>query len=124
MKIERIARQGALAGVLLQAALALNAAAQGLPATPPLPPPRPAMPGDEQRAPPARDAPEPAPKHSEQTVPDARVNEANGMSPLDADRAILRACAIEWERMKESGAAGVKIWRDFAAACIERRSQF
>lgn len=32
-------------------------------------------------------------------------------------RETLRHCAAEWSRMKRSGAAAGKLWRDFWAAC-------
>ena len=37
-------------------------------------------------------------------------------SPLEA-REKLRHCAAEWTRLKKSGAAAGKLWRDFWPAC-------
>jgi hypothetical protein len=38
-----------------------------------------------------------------------------------SDRVALRACALEWQRSQETGAAGSMIWREFLPACLERQ---
>ncbi|MFN3892794.1 MAG: hypothetical protein ACK4MV_20545 [Beijerinckiaceae bacterium] len=68
------------------------------------------------------EAPVLAPRRTEQPAAPAAANEANGVSPMSVDRATRRACAIEWERMKESGAAGAMVWREFLAVCAKGRS--
>lgn len=43
--------------------------------------------------------------------------------PLDlppASRMRMRACTEEWQKMKLSGAAADRIWRDFAQTCLVR----
>lgn len=109
----------ALASLLLPAC----AFAQALPESPPLPPPRPATPDGPPRTP---DAP-PQRESSSQTTganPAAAQNGAGAphIAP-DVDRAALRACAIEWRRMKTSGAARGMIWRDFAPECLARQAK-
>lgn len=109
----------ALASLLLPAC----ALAQSMPENPPLPPPRPATPDDPPRAP---DAP-PQRERSPRTTGANPAGAQNGapaphIAP-DVDRAALRACAIEWRRMKTSGAARGMIWRDFAPDCLTRQTK-
>ncbi len=112
------------AGALLPLST-LMSAAQTMPASPPMPPPRPAMPGDA----PSVQQPSPKPSGPVQRQQDAPVPPApppatNGVDAPhiapNVDRAALRACAIEWHRMKSSGAAGGLIWRDFAPGCLQK----
>ena len=35
-------------------------------------------------------------------------------------RAQLRHCAAEWNKMKRSGEASGKLWRDFAPGCMKK----
>ncbi|MBX9759625.1 MAG: hypothetical protein K2Y29_12700 [Beijerinckiaceae bacterium] len=99
--------------------------AQGLPASPPMPPPRPTMPGDPPRAmEPSTPSLSPAQRREEAPLPPTSAPAGNGadapqISP-NVDRTALRACAIEWHRMKASGAAGALIWRDFAPGCLAK----
>ncbi len=75
----------------------------------PLPPRRP-------QSLPALAAPEP------QTNSEAPTSPQQAAEPSDAPptptRAQLRACSLEWQKMKKSGAAAGLIWRDFAKSCI------
>lgn len=119
------------AGLIIAGALVPMSAsvmAQGLPASPPMPPPRPVMPGDPPRAQePSTPALSPVQRREDTPIappPAPAVNGADApqISP-NVDRAALRACAIEWHRMKASGAAGGLIWRDFAPGCLARRAK-
>jgi hypothetical protein len=35
-----------------------------------------------------------------------------------ASRERMHACGVEWQKMKQSGAAADKTWRDFATVCL------
>jgi hypothetical protein len=102
--------------------------AQPLPATPPMPPPRPVMPYDPPKTPPPPQMEPTAPMPAERAR-EAPAPQPAAPAPVDphaahgVDRNLLRACAIEWERMKSSGAAAGKIWRDFASECVLRNGQ-
>ncbi len=112
-----------LAGGLLALALAAprlapaaRAQAQATPpANVPLPPRRPAEM-------PALAAPEGAqtPAAPVQQQPGATASPED-MSGPPATRAQLRACSLEWQKMKKSGEAYGIIWRDFARTCIPRQ---
>jgi hypothetical protein len=123
-RIRRAPALCAVLGGLLQGFLGLDAAAQGLPATPPLPPPRPAMPADPRPNQAIQDTPAPAPKpqREEQQTPPRESPKSDMPWPPD-DLGALRACAIEWRRMLETGAAGDMTWRAFAPDCLARQSK-
>ena len=94
--------------------------AQGLvfrPGGPPLPPQRPANLAQKstptQIAPPAPAAP--APK-AVATADDDFTPAALPAAP----RARMHECGLEWQKLKNSGAAATMLWRDFAAACLTR----
>lgn len=36
------------------------------------------------------------------------------------DRDAMRACGLEWQEMKRTGASQGRLWRDFAAECLPR----
>jgi hypothetical protein len=114
---DRSAWIGLLAAVQMtpQPAWALDMQAQPRPLSiAPLPPERPAGIGS-----PAKVQPPPA---------DSAVPEGAPMPPSDpppqprnlppASRARMHECAVEWQKMKESGAAADKIWYDFAQNCL------
>lgn len=124
MRIERRTLTGALAGALLLTTAIASAAAQSPSAAPPLPPPRPALPGDAMHEP----SEPPTGLQNEDAWPLDRPVEQTPAEDADslpwppADRAALHACALEWQRMKETGAAREMIWRDFRRDCLARSS--
>jgi len=122
---ERMALKVAFALGLLHAAALSGAAAQGLPSSPPMPPPRPAMPGDTPARQQEPAEPEPPPRRIEQPAAIAPAPAPNGTSqiPPDTSRVILRTCAIEWERLKASGASGAMTWREFGPQCVRRHAK-
>ena len=36
-------------------------------------------------------------------------------------RAAIRSCAEEWQKLKRSGAAGIRTWHDFSMECLQRK---
>ena len=116
---DRSAWIGVLAAVQMtpQPARALDMQAQPRPPfIAPLPPERPAgigSPAKVQSPPPPAGsaAPEGAPMPPSDPPPQPRN------LPL-ASRARMHECAVEWQKMKESGAAADKIWYDFAQNCL------
>jgi hypothetical protein len=103
----------------LRPAFALDAGAKPNPSvTAPLPPPRPAgLAGargtmDSSQAPALPAAPiEATPQREPASVP-------RNLPP--ASRARMHACGLEWQRMKETGAAADKTWQDFARICLPK----
>jgi len=86
----------------------------------PLPPRRPAELGGAQSPAPVLPAPVlPAPP-VEQAEPDL----STGLTPRPEDppydRRSLRICGEEWQAMKRAGRTSGKVWRDFAAECLNR----
>ncbi len=47
------------------------------------------------------------------------MTEPGAMGPR---RATLRACTEEWQKLKKSGAAANRIWRDFSMECLTRKN--
>lgn len=91
--------------------------AQGLPETPPLPPPRP-----------TEYAPSGLPLQQPPLPPPSPVApRANQAAPVQThrpfDRAAMRACGEEWVKMKREGSTVGLVWRDFAAECIPRHQK-
>ncbi len=106
------------AQLALRPAFALDAAANPNPSfTAPLPPPRPAGPSggratiDFPSAPAISATPIEAPR----PLPDPPPQPRN--LPL-ASRVRMHACGLEWQKMKETGAAADKTWLDFARICL------
>ena len=81
----------------------------------PLPPRRPAELGGAQTPAPVLPAPP-----VEQAAPDLPT----GLTPRPEhppyDRRSMRICGEEWQAMKRAGGTSGKIWRDFAAECLNR----
>lgn len=112
---------GALALLMLAAvpfpvwqALAFDVMAQHeLPLTPPLPPPRPAVPGE----PPAAARLQPAGPSPAAPAPPPEAPRQPRSLPA-ATRARMHACGLEWQKLKETGAAANKTWFEFAQICL------
>jgi len=95
-----------------QSALALDDPARSpLPATPPLPPPRPHYPAETDAVPAIPQAAEPAPAAE-------APRQTRSLPP--ASRARMHACGLEWQKMKAAGSAADKTWYEFAAVCLVR----
>jgi hypothetical protein len=101
----------------LRPAFALDAAEKPNPSfTAPLPPARPAGPAGGRAtidSPQAPAAPIEAPRPQRDPAPPPR-----NLPP--ASRARMHACGLEWQKMKETGAAADKTWRDFARICLAK----
>jgi len=104
----------------LRPAFAMDAGAKPNPSfTAPLPPARPGGPAgggatiDSPQAPAISAAPIEAPGPRRDPPPQPR-----NLPP--ASRARMRACGLEWQKMKETGAAADKNWRDFALICLAK----
>jgi hypothetical protein len=104
----------------LRPAFALDAAEKpNPPFTAPLPPARPAGPAgegatiDSPQAPAISAAPIEAPTPQRDPPPQPR-----NLPP--ASRARMHACGLEWQKMKETGAAADKTWLDFAQICLAK----
>jgi hypothetical protein len=69
-----------------------------------------AAPADAPRPTPSAGTPAAPPVHN----PLLRLNDY----PREEQRAILRRCAADWERMKREGTIGGLIWRDFLDTCL------
>ena len=41
--------------------------------------------------------------------------------PMTHRRAAVRACSEEWQKLKKTGAAGLRVWRDFSMECLTRK---
>lgn len=110
----------ATAQLALRPAFALDAAEKPNPLfTAPLPPARPASPAggratiDSPQAPAISAAPIEAPRPQRDPPPQPR-----NLPP--ASRARMHACGLAWQKMKETGAAADKTWRDFARICLAK----
>ncbi len=75
--------------------------------TPSATPPRPAI---KPAAPPAA---------RPQDIPYHPMTEPGPMGPR---RAALRACTEEWQKLKKSGGAANRTWRDFSMECLSRKN--
>ncbi len=109
---------GAAAQLALRPTFALDTAAKPNPSfTAPLPPPRPAdLAGgratiNSPSAPAISAAPIEVPPPQQDPPPQPR-----NLPP--ASRARMHACGLEWQKMKETGAAADKTWQDFAQNCL------
>lgn len=117
----KLGLSGALASVALAAALAPlwpafaldTAMQQDLPLTPPLPPPRPAS---RDRTLPATSLPPAAAIPAEPAPPQEAPRQPRSLPA--APRARMHACGLEWQKMKETGAAADKTWFEFAQVCL------
>jgi len=90
-----------------------SAFAQGAAPTPPLPPARPPeLDANAAAAPPARNA-SPIEKPT-QAIPEA--------PRLRYHRAAMRACAIEWGRLRQEGGARNLTWAGFARECLPKKT--
>jgi hypothetical protein len=110
----------AAAQLALRPALALDAAAKPSPPfTAPLPPARPAGPVGGRAT---IDFPS-APAISAPPIGAARPQREPTAPPRNlppASRARMHACGLEWQKMKETGAAANKTWLDFALICLAK----
>jgi hypothetical protein len=91
------------------------AAPAGTNTAPPLPPARPSP------SAPAIDTPRQMPEHEvtgETAVPAWKPGKLLQLPPYTRPR--MHECALEWQKMKESGAAAEKIWYIFAQSCLVR----
>ena len=98
------------------------------PKTIPLPPPRPPDLGGAQI--PAPELRTPSVEQALPLTPDTPTGltprpyeppqESSQESPYE--RSAMRACGEEWQAMKRTGAASGKVWRDFAALCLRRKT--
>ena len=109
----------AAAQLALRPAFALDAGAKPNPSfTPPLPPARPTVRAgggatiDSPSAPAISAAPQGAP------VPQQGPPQPRNLPPTS--RARMHACGLEWQKMKETGAAADKTWFDFARICLAK----
>lgn len=110
----------AAAQLALGPALALDAAANSNPSfTAPLPPPRPAGAalGRATTDFPSVPAISAAPIEAPRLQPD-QPRQPRNLPP--ASRARMHACGLEWQKMKETGAAVDKTWLDFAQICLAK----
>jgi hypothetical protein len=108
------------AQLALRPAFALDAAAKPNPSfTAPLPPARPAGPAgvgetiDVPSAPAISAGPIEAPTPQRDPPPQPR-----NLPPASRER--MHACGLEWQKMKETGAAADKTWLDFARLCLAK----
>ena len=98
------------------------------PKTIPLPPPRPPdlggaqIPPTELRTPSVEQALPLTPDTPTGLTP--RPYEPPRETPQETpyERSAMRACGEEWQAMKRTGAASGKVWRDFAALCLRRKT--
>ena len=129
----------AVAIVLVQAALDLSRA-QAQPAytlaQAPLPPSRPAhldqrktsQPEPETAAAPVTPIPRAAARAPAGQSPRAPAPAAAPFHPMTEPgpmthrRAAVRACTEEWHKLKKTGAAGTRTWRDFSMECLTRKN--
>lgn len=118
---------GAQTGLATPSALAVAQA--------PLPPQRPAHLNAVRPMSPEQTAPSPppapsAPPQTTGSIPPASAEpSALSMRPphplnepgaLVARRTAIRICAEEWQQLKKTGSAGVRVWRDFSMDCLAR----
>ncbi|WP_139223490.1 hypothetical protein [Methylocapsa palsarum] len=67
-------------------------------------------------APPAQ-TPSPPPPSPFAPIP-AELGPPMSLPPATRER--MHSCGVEWQKMKQTGAAGDKTWRDFATVCLTR----
>jgi hypothetical protein len=110
----------AAAQLVHRPALALDVAAKpNAPFVAPLPPIRPAGPARERAT---IDFPS-APAISAPPIEGARPQQELPAPPRNlppASRVRMHACGLEWQKMKETGAAADKTWFDFALTCLAK----
>jgi hypothetical protein len=110
----------AAAQLALRPAFALDAAAKPSPPfTAPLPPARPAGPVGGRAT---MDFPS-APAISAPPIGAAKPQREPPEPPRNlppASRARMHACGLEWQKMKETGAAADKTWLEFAQTCLAK----
>jgi hypothetical protein len=110
----------AAAQLVHQPAFALDVAGKSNPPfVTPLPPIRPADPAGERAT---IDSPS-APAISATPIQAARPQHEAPVPPRNlppASRARMHACGLEWQKMKETGAAADKTWFDFALICLAK----
>jgi len=89
-----------------------------LPVSIPLPPVRPAQIGIDAPVPMSAPVVNPTPP----TPPSTQTAEtpATPRSLPPANRARMHECGLEWQKMKETGAAANQIWFDFARLCLTK----
>lgn len=100
----------------------------------PLPPRRPAHLDNRETAPAAPALQQPAPVPSPAPATRAPAKPAPAGLPADAPyhpmtepgpmtqrRTAIRACTEEWQKLKTTGAAGTRIWREFSMECLLRK---
>lgn len=85
----------------------------------PLPPIRPAGPGGEHATTDFPSAPAPSAAPIEAARPQRGPPPALRNLP-PASRARMHACGLEWQKLKETGAAADKTWFDFALICLAK----
>lgn len=124
--ISRIAICALLLGIAADLAYAAASQAQedpsqgdnGMAPLPPTRPPAPAAPG----AAPAPAVPQQQPSDRQATedssTPDWQPGKLLQLPPYKRPR--MHECALEWQKMKASGAATEKIWFTFAKSCLVR----
>ncbi len=86
--------------------------------TAPLPPPRPAEVRKSIESPRAPEIPT-APTDTSEPQPNPPPQSPPRILP-PAPRARMHACGLEWQKMKETGAAADKLWFDFARICLTK----
>lgn len=91
------------------------------PTAPPMPPTRPSTLATPPQAPIAG-VPLQAPAAQATTEQKAVANTGPGtlLKLPPASRARMHECALEWQKMKQTGAAAEKIWFTFAQSCLVR----
>jgi hypothetical protein len=118
--IQALARFAMAAAQPLQPAFALEAVSKPDPSlTVPLPPVRPVLPDagrTKAETPPAAAAPAAPPEAP--APPKDLAREPRSLPP--APRARMHACGLEWQKLKETGAAAEKTWFDFAQICLTK----
>jgi hypothetical protein len=108
----------AAAQLALRPALALDAAEKPNPSfTAPLPPARPPAGAGATIDSPQAPAISAAPIEASRPQRDPQPQPQN-LPP--ASRARMHACGLEWQKMKETGAAADKTWLDFARICLAK----
>lgn len=106
------------AGLTLKPVYALDAPAKPRPAfTAPLPPVRPT--GLAGIPAPAQSPPAPASSSTPIEAPALELPAQPRTLPA-ASRTRMHECGLEWQKMKESGAAADKVWFDFAQVCLAK----
>lgn len=100
-------------------AFALDAVVKSNPSfTAPLPPARPASPAGNQATTGDPSPPAISTAPAETSTPPPPAPQPRNLP--QATRARMHACGLEWQKMKESGAAADKVWLDFAQICLAK----